>query len=278
MLSDLKSLGFQANLQKSVLLPSQQATLLGLDLYSCTMRARLSPARVQSLQTCLNQFRTGSVVHVGLCLRLSGGGGGGGPSRTPSLWSLDRATSQLAHKSFGANGSLSGSQTVFTSIGQKGCHFLVRMDNTAVVSYLNRQGGFGADLLSRQSLEGGEWRLHPLVVSLIWQRFGRVEVDLFASSMTAHCPLWFSVSPPSPLGLDTLAHEWPRTSPYAFPPIRLLPVVLFRVRSDRGERLLLVAPLWPTQTWFSDLVSLLVGPPWEVPLRHDLLTQARGMI
>lgn len=84
---------------------------------------------------------------------------GGGPSRTPSLWNLDRATSQLAHKSFGANGSLSGSQKVFTSIGQNCCHFLVRMDNTAMVWYLNRQGGLGADLLSRQSLVAGEWRL-----------------------------------------------------------------------------------------------------------------------
>ncbi len=36
------------------------------------MQARLSPARVQSLQTCLNQFKTGRLVHVGLCLRLLG--------------------------------------------------------------------------------------------------------------------------------------------------------------------------------------------------------------
>ncbi len=34
------------------------------------MQARLSPVRVQSLQTCLNQFKTGRLVHVGLCLRL----------------------------------------------------------------------------------------------------------------------------------------------------------------------------------------------------------------
>ncbi len=223
----------------------------------------------------------------------------GGSIKEASLWSLDRDTSWLAHKSVGATGSLPGSQT--------GCHVLVRTDNSTVVSYMNRQGRLhsrplcrlarrvllwaqtkfpsiravhvpgrlnsGADLLSRQSQEDGWVEIAPQVVSLIWQRFG-----LFASSMTTHCPLWFSLSPPLPLGLDALAHEWPKTNLYAFPPIRLLPVVLFRVRSDKVEHLLLVAPWWPTQSWFSDLVSVLACPTCEVPLGQDLLTQARGMI
>ncbi len=113
-----------------------------------------------------------------------------------------------------------------------GRHVLVRMDNTTVVSYLNHQGGlrsrtlcrlarnvllwtqnrfltiravhvsghlnFGADMLSRQSLEEGEWRLHPQMVSCIWRVFGEVEVDLFASSTTTHCTVWFSLSPRRP--------------------------------------------------------------------------------
>ncbi len=100
-------------------------------------------------------------------------------------------------------------------------------------------------------------------------------MDLFASSMTTHCPLWFALSHTSPLGLDALAHEWPRTRLYAFPPIQVLSVVLLRIRAERVEHLLLLSPWWPTQSWFSDMVSLLFGPPWEIPLRHDLLTQAR---
>ncbi len=189
----------------------------------------------------------------------------------------------------------------------KGCHVLVRMDNITVVSYLNRQGGLGsrplyrlarsvllwaltkfllisavhilghlnsgADLLLR--LEDGEWRRHHQLVNLIRQKFGRADVDLFSSSMTTHCPLWFTLSHTSPLGLDALAHEWPRTRLYAFPPIQVLSVVLLRIRAERVEHLLLLSPWWPTQSWFSDMVSLLFGPPWEIPLRHDLLTQAR---
>ncbi|KAA0701345.1 hypothetical protein E1301_Tti024361 [Triplophysa tibetana] len=190
-------------------------------------------------------------------------------------------------------------------------HVLIRTDNTAVVSYINHQGGLrsrplcklahqvllwsqekflsiratyipgvqnvGADMLSRQGLRPGEWRLHPEVVKQIWERFGQAEIDLFASQETSHCPLWFSIFPPAPLGVDALVQTWPRRRLYAFPPIALLPQVLERVRQE-GIRLLLIAPYWPARVWFSDLLMLLEGQPWEIPLRQDLLTQARGTI
>ncbi len=56
-------------------------------------------------------------------------------------------------------------------------------------------------------------------------------------------------------------------------PIALLPGVLARVRRDEVS-LLLVAPLWPGRVRFSDLISLLDGSPWEIPVRRDLLSQA----
>ncbi len=92
---------------------------------------------------------------------------------------------------------------------------LVRTDNTAVVSYINHQGGLrlrplyilslravyipghlnvGADILSRQGPRPGEWRLHPEVVKQIWRVFGQAQVDLFATRQTSHCPLWYSLT------------------------------------------------------------------------------------
>ncbi|KAI2645760.1 Membrane protein insertase YidC [Labeo rohita] len=74
-----------------------------------------------------------------------------------------------------------------------------------------------------------------------------------------------------------MVQMWPRLHLYAFPPIALLPGVLERVHQD-GVRLLLVAPYWPARAWFSDLISLLDGSPWQIPVRRDLLSQAGGTI
>ncbi len=190
-------------------------------------------------------------------------------------------------------------------------HVIVRTDNMAVVSHINRQGGsrsrtldrlarhlllwsqdkflslravhvpgvlnLAADFLSRQKLKPGEWMLNRQTVSQIWDLFGKAEVDLFASQESSQCPLWFSLSFPTTLGIDAFAHPWPNVNLYAFPPIKLIPAVLCRVKVS-GARLLLIAPFWPSQTWFSELTPLLYRPPWEIPIRRDLLSQLQGKI
>ncbi len=190
-------------------------------------------------------------------------------------------------------------------------HVIVRTDNMAVVSHINRQGGsrsrtldrlarhlllwsqdkflslravhvpgvlnLAADFLSRQKLKPGEWMLNRQTVSQIWDLFGKAEMDLFASQESSQCPLWFSQSFPTTLGIDAFAHPWPNVSLYAFPPIKLIPAVLCRVKVS-GARLLLIAPFWPSQTWFSELTPLLYRPPWEIPIRRDLLSQLQGKI
>ncbi len=101
-----------------------------------------------------------------------------------------------------------------------GKHVLVRTDNTAAVSYINRLGGIRshrmsqlarhlllwshtqfksqrtvhipgklnrvADVLSRQLTFPGEWRLHPEKIRLIWSRCGEAQVNLFASHKSSH--------------------------------------------------------------------------------------------
>ncbi len=102
-----------------------------------------------------------------------------------------------------------------------GHHIIVRTDNMAVVSHINRQGGsrsrtldrlarllllwsqdkflslraghvpgilnLAADFLSRQKLRPGEWMLYRQTVSQIWNLFGKAEVDLFASQGSSQC-------------------------------------------------------------------------------------------
>ena len=120
--------------------------------------------------------------------------------------------------------------------------------------------------------------LLPHVARQVWTRFGRADVDLFASRLATHCPRWFSVqNDDPPLGHDALAHPWPKGRLYAFPPFALIPCVLERVRAQ-GLQLLLVAPMWPSSLWYADLIALAQGPPWVLPSRRDLLSQAGGTI
>ncbi|XP_041931407.1 LOW QUALITY PROTEIN: uncharacterized protein LOC121695003 [Alosa sapidissima] len=196
----------------------------------------------------------------------------------------------------------------------RGHHVLVRTNNTTVVAYVNKQGGLrsrhmhtlahrlilwsstrllslkathvpgvlnlGADLLSRGNPRYGDWKLHSDVSNLaqIWLRTGRAKVDLFASEENAQCPMFFSLrDQKAPLGIDALAHQWPHVLLYAFPPLELITPTLARVR-EQSLSLILVAPRWPGKPWLAEIIPLLHSPPWPLPPRRDLLSQANGEI
>ncbi len=109
------------------------------------------------------------------------------------------------------------------------------------------------------------------------RRFGLTQIDLFASLETSHCQLFYSLTEGT-LGTDALAHSWPQgLRKYAFPLVSLLAQTLCKVREEE-EQILLVAPYWPTRTWFPELMLLVTAPPWQIPLRKDLLTQRRGTL
>ena len=104
-----------------------------------------------------------------------------------------------------------------------------------------------------------ESRPHP--------QFGRAEVDLFASRRNCQCTLWFSMARRDnpPLRVNAFAHElWPRKLLYAFPPLRLIPPLLGRVRRERLS-VILVAPDRRGAPWFAEVTQMMVGQPWAIP-------------
>ena len=72
VVSHLTSLGFQLNLEKSSLVPSQRATFLGVMLDSTTLRARLSQERIDTFLTCARSLRLGNLVPYRTCMRIAG--------------------------------------------------------------------------------------------------------------------------------------------------------------------------------------------------------------
>lgn len=98
----------------------------------------------------------------------------------------------------------------------------------------------------------------------------------YGTSLPRECPL------PSVLLSDehyvyALSSHWPRKQKYAFPLVKIMSLVLHKVWEER-EILLLIELKWPNQPWFLEPVYLLVAPPWPIPLRRDLLSQARRTI
>ncbi len=299
VLRHIDSLSLRMNAKKSVLFPSQRTVFLGVYLDSIQMQARLAPARMSNFTACLARFKLGHHVSVGTCRRLLGLMATASPvlclgllHMRPFLWwmkelrlhpkipatrfirvshSCSRPLLQWRDPAFlqsvvrmGAihrrhmittDASMTGWGAVFEGRPASGewtgeflswhinClelravilalmnflpvlgehHIIVRTDNMAVVSHINRQGGSRSHTLDRLAR-----RL------LLWSQ------DKFLSLRAAH--------------------PWPNVSLYVFPPAKLIQAVLCRVKVS-GARLLLIAPFWPSQTWFSELTPLLYRPP-----------------
>ena len=71
--------------------------------------------------------------------------------------------------------------------------------------------------------------------------------------------------------------DWNHLHAYAFPPFILIPAVLEKIRQHQC-RIVLIAPFWPQQQWFSELLLLLVSAPIRLPLIPRLPTQSKRKI
>ena len=181
-------------------------------------------------------------------------------------------------------------------------------DNTTTVAYLRRSGGtfsstlnatareillwaenyrvrllpqfimgssnVTADALSRPNqVIGSEWTLHQEVVDHLVHKWP-VVIDLFATSLTARLPVFFSPASDSrAAGTDALLQPWDNLQAYAFPPIAIIRRVLVKLRSSKNCELALIAPFWPQREWFPDLLELLSDVPITLSSRKDLLRQ-----
>ena len=98
------------------------------------------------------------------------------------------------------------------------------------------------------------------------QGLGTPEIDMFATLSNSHLPRFVSPIPePRALAVDALSQDWQGRSMYMFPPFPLLNKVVQKLWSTQVAEVILVAPWWPSQSWFPHLLRL--------PYRRDLLSQ-----
>ena len=141
--------------------------------------------------------------------------------------------------------------------------------------YLPGQSNVLADLLSRlDQVIGTEWSLHPQVVRALLHAWGSPLLGLFVTSLNAKLPLYCSLVPdPRAVFKDAFWHPWDNLDVYAFPPFPLVGRVVARVRDPPNLSMTLVAPLWPEEEWFTDLLLLLTQPSLALPWWNTLLRQ-----
>ena len=188
---------------------------------------------------------------------------------------------------------------------------MISTDNTTVVSYIKRQcgthspnlcievwkiltwsmehdilvrvrhipGKFNilADRLSRldKSIKT-DWALDQTIANSIFQMLNYLNVDLFATRFNYKLPLYVSPVPDShALAVDAFSLNWNLLHAYAFPPAILIPSILAKIRQSRC-RIVLIAPFWPQQPWFSELLQLEYQPQFVFHYFQEILIQSKG--
>ena len=116
-----------------------------------------------------------------------------------------------------------------------------------------------------------EWALDQTVANSVFQMLNFPNVEVFGTRFNHKLP--FFVSPDQDnkaLAVDAVSMDWNLLHAYVFPPS-----VLEKIRPHQC-RIVLIAPFWPQQQWFSELLQLLVSASIHLPLFPRLLTQSKG--
>ena len=128
-----------------------------------------------------------------------------------------------------------------------------------------------ADSLSRSLAPvNTEWELHQAVFQSIVLHWGNPNIDLFATSLNFKMTTFVSPVPdPRAYAVDAMSLSWEGMFAYAFPPFRFLAPVLHKITGEKC-RIIVIAPAWPKQAWFANLLHLSCARPLVLPLKRNL--------
>lgn len=73
------------------------------------------------------------------------------------------------------------------------------------------------------------------------------------------------------IAVDAFSLTWSNELIYAIPPFSLIGRLVQKLRQDQGE-MVLVAPVWLTQGWFTAAMELLTDLPWIFKVQQDTLS------
>ena len=132
-----------------------------------------------------------------------------------------------------------------------------------------------ADEESRAASDSSDWMLCRRsfqAIDNIWA----TDVDLFSASWNHQHDRFISWRPqPGAWAVNAFSKNWGEFKAYAFPPFSMISRCLAKVKAEEA-RLLLICPVWPSQTWFPSLLELACDTPRILPPKSDILLSAQG--
>ena len=176
----------------------------------------------------------------------------------------------LPEKSGGGGHQIARNERLATEL----CLWSEKRGMTLVPCYLLGHLKVLTDHLSRRSqILKTDWSLNQTVADRILRAWGKPFMDLFSLGKNTKLaiyvsPIWEETS----WKVDNLVQNWNGLYAYAYPPTSLLRACLIKVRTENVE-IVLIAPGWPNQEEFPDLLDLPLDCPITLPPVQKLLKQ-----
>ena len=146
-------------------------------------------------------------------------------------------------------------------------------DISLTITHLPGKLNVEADKASREFHDDTEWSLDVQVYQTLVSRWGKPDVDLFASRLNAKLPCYVAWRPdPNAYAIDAFTLNWSVFNlVYCFPPFSVIGKVLQKIIQYQTTAIL-VLPDWPTQFWYPRVTSMLLAPPVRITLQKTTLT------
>ena len=197
-----------------------------------------------------------------------------------ALWTKVHVTVELDNTAAIHYGKVAVSRSL--KLSEKGAAFFdwkERHGLSVSLSHLAGEKNIEADGLSRRQSTHIDWRISAWLFKMIRLHFKvKLKVDLFASAQNTQLPGFFAFHHDHrSLGTDALSHCWKNIGPvYAYPPPILIGRILQKIRAERLESVILVAPVWLAQTWWPTLITMMRSPPLLMPNESWVTTDQMG--
>jgi hypothetical protein len=120
------------------------------------------------------------------------------------------------------------------------------------------------------------WMLNREIFKQIDQKWGPLEIDLFADKLNAQLKNYMSWrSDPYSVGTDAFQIIWNNKRGYVFLPFCLITRCLAKVLKEKSE-IVIITPAWQTQPYYPLLLTLSIDNPMLLPLMRNLLLSPEG--